>query len=230
MTVKLLIVEDDPAVLVTLEATVQFGGFESGTAATGQEALQAMAGDGYGAVLLDLGLPDTDGNELLPVLRQMTAVPIIVVSGWGTEQDKIGALDLGADDFIQKPFLPGELLARIRAALRRSALREDPTASDRVPVRVGSLTLDPLDRTVSTPTDRVQLNDAEYRILARLAAHSGEVITREALLEEMYGAEAPRHNKVLDVYLSRIRTKLRRLLPDQDVISSHRGVGWSLDA
>jgi DNA-binding response OmpR family regulator len=229
MTVRLLIVEDDPAVLVTLEATVHFGGFECDAAINGSQAIEAIAGDGYSAVLLDLGLPDTVDHELLPALREMTTVPIIIVSGTATEQDKILALDLGADDFIEKPFLPGELLARIRAALRRYSLTEDAVSSERVPARVGRLTMDPLDRTVSTAQGKVQLNESEYRILARLAADAGKVVKREVLLEDMYGEEAPSQSKVIDVYLSRIRAKLRRLEPDHEIISSHRGVGWSLE-
>jgi DNA-binding response OmpR family regulator len=228
LAAKLLIVEDDQAVLAVLEAAVRFGGFTSVSVGTGREALAEVSDGGFAAVLLDLGLPDTSGELLLQGLRQKTTIPILVVSGRGTESNKISALDLGADDFIEKPFLPGELLARIRAAIRRAPRHSDPLAAERLPLRVGSLVLDPLDRTVRIAEVIVQLNEAEHRILVLLATDPGKLVSRAALLSEFYGDDASPQTKILDVYISRLRAKLRQLAPDRELIVSQRGAGWSL--
>ncbi|HZF43113.1 MAG TPA: response regulator transcription factor [Sphingomonadaceae bacterium] len=228
MAAKLLIVEDDQAVLAVLEAAVRYGGFASLSVGTGREALAEVSDGGFAAVLLDLGLPDTTGDLLLQELRQKTTIPILVVSGRGTESSKINALDLGADDFIEKPFLPGELLARIRAAIRRSPRHSDPLTAERLPLRVGSLVLDPLDRTVRVREATVQLNEAEHRILFLLATEAGDLVSRAALLRDFYGDDASLQTKILDVYISRLRAKLRQLIPDRELIVSQRGAGWSL--
>ena len=117
----LLLVEDDPAILHVLAATLRYGGYESHAVSTGVEALSKVGARHYDAILLDLSLPDLSGTNLVRMMRSLTAAPILVVSGDALEEQKITALDAGADDFIQKPFLPGELLARLRAALRRTA-------------------------------------------------------------------------------------------------------------
>lgn len=232
MTAHLLLVEDEPALLAILKAAVEFGGFTSDEVSRGDLAREALGRGGYDAVLLDLGLPDTQGNDLLPALRALTDVPIIVVSGRGTEQDKIAALDLGADDYVAKPFLPGELLARIRAVLRRrGGTKAAPSGggeAERLPHRVGALVLDPLDTSVSLGTDRVQLNRAEYRVLRRLADEPGQTVARAALLEVLYGEEFPSESRIVDVYVSRIRAKLRQLPGGEELITSVRGTGWSL--
>jgi len=232
VSARLLLVEDEAALLAILKAAVDFGGFESEFVTRGAEAIAALERGSFDAVLLDLGLPDMPGQHLLPILREITDAPIIVVSGRGTEQDKIEALDLGADDYVAKPFLPGELLARIRAALRRAparATREDDS-EERQPVRVGSMILDPLDRTVKLAGETIVFNRAEYRLLRRLAAEPGEIVARAALLEVLYGEEAPSETRIVDVYVSRIRGKLRQLPGGEDLITSVRGVGWVLRA
>jgi DNA-binding response OmpR family regulator len=232
VSARLLLVEDEAALLAILKAAVDFGGFESEFVTRGSDAIEALERGTFDAVLLDLGLPDMPGQQLLPVLRDITDAPIIVVSGRGTEQDKIEALDLGADDYVAKPFLPGELLARIRAALRRAparAAREDKS-EERQPLRVGSMVLDPLDRTVKLADRTIEFNRAEYRLLRRLAAEPGEIVPRAALLEVLYGEEAPPETRIVDVYVSRIRGKLRQLPGGEELITSVRGVGWVLRA
>lgn len=230
MSARLLLIEDEPALLAVLEAAMAFGGFESARATRGDEALRLLAKETFDAVLLDMGLPDTDGSELLPKVREITEAPIIVVSGRGTEQDKIAALDLGADDYVAKPFLPGELLARIRAALRRYGVAGQD-ASGRQPLRVGELVIDPLDRSVRLRDASVQLNRAEFQVLRRLAAAPGAVLSRADLMAVLYGSDEdmPEDSRIVDVYVSRIRAKLRTLPGAGDPISSARGVGWSLD-
>lgn len=235
MTARILVVEDDPALLSILEAAIAYGGFQSHSVRSGLEAVDLFKAGGFDAVLMDLGLPDFDGGELLKALRQMSDLPIIVVSGRGTEQDKIEALDLGADDFVPKPFLPGELLARIRAALRRSATMRASAAApgapddDRNPIRIGSMTIDPFHRTVEIGGRQAEVNEAEYKVLKTLAASHGSVVPRSAILEVLYGEDAPTETKIVEVYISHIRKKLRDLT-DDELISNQRGRGWVLRA
>lgn len=229
MTARILVIEDDPALLTILEAAIAYGGFTSHAVRSGREGADLFGGGGFDAVLLDLGLPDFDGGELLKTLRQMSDVPIIVVSGRGTERDKIEALDLGADDYVAKPFLPGELLARIRAALRRySTVSRDGGADDeRNPVTIGALTIDPFHQTAAIDGRQASLNDAEYKVLKTLAAKQGEVVPRSELLGALYGDELPSETKIVEVYISHIRKKLRELSPE-DLITNQRGRGWVL--
>ena len=237
MTARLLLVEDDPALLSILTAATGFGGFESESVKTGLEALRAFEDGRFDAVLMDLGLPDMDGGEVLTTLRGLSDVPILVVSGRGSERDKIQALDLGADDFIAKPFLPGELLARIRAALRRHRAQRGggaPAAagaeedSERQKMRIGQVTLDPLTRTASAGGHEALLNDTEYKVLGLLARERGNIVSRTAMLEALYGDNAPKESRIVDVYISNIRKKLAALPGGEDMIVTYRGRGWTI--
>jgi DNA-binding response OmpR family regulator len=231
VSARILLVEDDPALLAILKASVAYGGYASESASRGEDAVRALEAGQFDVLLLDLGLPDCEGGELLSRLRSFSEIPIIVVSGRGTERDKIEALDLGADDFVAKPFLPGELLARIRAALRRAASRaaaspaEDPA---RTPLRAGALTLDPLDNSAALGTGRAILNGAEFRILQILAGRAGETVSRTDLLAGLYGEAPPAETNVVDVYISRVRAKLRDLPDGEDLLVNVRGQGWRL--
>ncbi|MEA3018019.1 MAG: two-component system, OmpR family, operon response regulator KdpE [Sphingomonadales bacterium] len=237
MTARILLVEDDPALLSILSAAIGFGGFTSDSVKTGLEALKAFERGGFDAVLMDLGLPDMDGGEVLTALRGTSDIPIIVVSGRGTERDKIQALDLGADDYIAKPFLPGELLARLRAALRRHRRSRggggdgeggaSPDA-ERLPVRLGSVTLDPLRRSAESGGQEVILNETEYKVMALLARERGSIVGRQEVLETLYGEAPPRETRIVDVYISNIRKKLAGLAGGEDLIATYRGRGWMI--
>ena len=237
MAARLLLVEDDPALLFMLEAALSYGGFESRRASTGLEAIDAFKSEAFDAILMDLGLPDFEGGELLRVFRQMSDVPIIVVSGRGTEQDKIEALDLGADDFVPKPFLPGELLARIRAALRRAAplSREDAASAVRAlqtkeagTVQLGAMTLRPSERQLEMKGHQIALTDGEFTVLQALVANPDATVPKSVILEALYGQDDVRETKIVDVYISRIRQKLRQIEGGEDLIQNFRGRGWSL--
>jgi DNA-binding response OmpR family regulator len=237
MTARILLVEDDPALLSILTAAMGFGGFTSEAVKTGLEALRAFERGGFDAVLMDLGLPDMDGGEVLTALRTTSDIPILVVSGRGTERDKIQALDLGADDYIAKPFLPGELLARLRAALRRH--RRQPAGGEgegegtaegvddeRMPLRLGQITLDPLRRSAEAGGQAVALNETEYKVLSLLARARGTIVGRQTVLEALYGGAPPKETRIVDVYISNIRKKLACLPGGEELIATYRGRGW----
>ncbi len=238
MSARILLVEDDPALLSILTAAIGFGGFQSDSVKTGLEALKAYERVGFDAVLMDLGLPDMDGGELLRSLRAVSDIPVIVVSGRGSERDKIQALDLGADDYVAKPFLPGELLARIRATLRRHRRQKGPAGAgeapmaiadaERLPMRIGQVTLDPLTRPAETAGEEVSLNETEYKVLSLLARERGSIVARPTVLEALYGDHPPKESRIVDVYISNIRKKLAALPGGDELIVTYRGRGWMI--
>ena len=232
MSANILLVEDDPPLLTILQASMEYGGFRGESVRTGRDALDAFKAGKFDAVLIDLGLPDLDGGEVLRTLREMSDVPILVVSGRESERDRIEALDRGADDFIPKPFLPGELLARIRAALRRhqtqlKAPETDTADESRDPIQIGPLTLDPFDRTVELFGRKTVLSDAEYKVLRALATSDDNVVSKAALLKTLYDSDALEETRIVEVYISNIRKKLRSL-HECEFILNFRGRGWKL--
>lgn len=208
----LLLVEDDPATLHVLEATLDYGGFGSDVAPTALEALQRLNGRDYDAVLLDLGLPDVDGTHLIKQMRTSSNVPIVVVSGRGTEQDKIAALDSGADDFIAKPFLPGELLARIRAVLRRRGPYTMPIPGGQVAARASG---------------EMKLARLEGRLFELLQKSGDEVVGYDQIISEIWGAEKERGQSHVRVLVGQLRRKLESQ-GSRDRIKSVRGSGYKL--
>jgi DNA-binding response OmpR family regulator len=208
----LLLVEDDPATLHVLEATLDYGGFGSDVAPTALEALQRVSGRDYDAVLLDLGLPDADGTQIIKTLRAKSDVPIVVVSGRGTEQDKIAALDSGADDFIAKPFLPGELLARIRAVLRRRGPYQMPVPGAHMTAR--------------EPAD-LKLARLEGKLFRLLEGKGDEVTSYDEIIDEIWGREKERGQSHVRVLVGQLRRKLESQ-GSRDRIKSVRGSGYKL--
>lgn len=234
MSARILLVEDDAALLTILEAAVAHGGFSSEAVGSGAAAVEAFRSRPFDAVLIDLGLPDRDGGEVLQALREASDVPILVVSGRDSERDKVEALDKGADDFIAKPFLPGELLARIRSALRRHRGEQGPAEAGvratemRDPISVGPLILDPLHRSAELRGRRTVLSDAEFKILSTLATSADSVVSKALLLKKLYDSEALEESRIVEVYISNIRRKLRSLDEECEFIFNLRGRGWKL--
>lgn len=227
MAARILIVEDDKALLSTLRDILKLEGYATDAAATGADAVALFNDHSFNLVLLDLHLPDAEEGELLGKLRSLSDIPILVVSGMNSEADRIAALDAGADDFVSKPFLPGELLARIRAALRRYApIAEE---SERRPITVGAFSLDPLDRTASFAGNVTQLGEVEHKVLRMLVAAPGDLVSKAAILEMLYGDEPNPETKIVDVYMSRLRHKLRDISEGRDFIANVRGQGWRFD-
>ncbi|MEU8517874.1 response regulator [Kitasatospora sp. NPDC048722] len=199
----ILVVDDEPALLRTLRIGLQAGHYSVLTAATGQEALDSAGQAPPDAVVLDLGLPDFDGVDVIHGIRSTLAVPIIVLTGRTVIEEKLRAFDAGADDYVTKPFQMSELLARLRAVLRRPA-ELAPSRS----VQVGQHAVD-LDAGVITgPDGPVRLTPTEWRILALLLANRGRLVPGKQILTEVWGPEAANHGNYLRVYFSSLRRKL----------------------
>jgi DNA-binding response OmpR family regulator len=216
--VQILIVEDDDAIAKPLAAGLEREGFDVTRVSTGEDALEAALPD---LVLLDLRLPGMDGTEVCRRLRARSDVPIIVVTAKGEEVDRVVGLELGADDYIVKPFGFRELLARIRAVMRRAR-----PGTDRAQIHVGSLEIDVRGRRVTMRDDTLNLTTKEFDLLALLASEAGDVVSRQRILREVWHTEWFGPTKTVDVHVASLRKKLG----DPGWIETVRGIGLRLVA
>jgi two-component system KDP operon response regulator KdpE len=219
---RVLVVDDEPQFLRALETNLRGAGYEVETATTAQEALNAAGLRPPDAVILDLLLPDGTGTQVCRELRAWSASPIVLVSAVGDETEKIAALDAGADDYITKPFAMGELLARLRAALRRAGPSGDPV------LEVGPIRVD-LDKQAVTVDGRVvHLTPHEYRILRLLALNPGKLLTHRAILQEVWGPAYGEESNYLHVYVSQLRRKLEPDPSRPQYLLTEPGAGYRL--
>jgi two-component system KDP operon response regulator KdpE len=219
-----LVVDDEPQFLRALETNLRGAGYEVETATTAQEALTAAGLRPPDAVILDLLLPDGTGTEVARELRAWSEAPIVLVSAVGDEAEKIAALDAGADDYVTKPFAMGELLARLRAALRRAGPPGEPVL-DVGPIRVD------LDKQSVTVGGRiVHLTPHEYRILRLLALNPGRLLTHRTILQEVWGPAYGAESNYLHVYVSQLRRKLEPDPSRPQYIVTEPGAGYRLIA
>jgi two-component system KDP operon response regulator KdpE len=202
---RILVVDDEPQVLRLLRAGLAADGFEVTTADTGEKALDLLATRHFDLLVLDLQLPGIDGRDVCRRLRSWSQLPILILSVQDREQEKIEALDLGADDYVTKPFSMGELLARVRAALRHAAQREGslPTV-----LSLGDVTLDLVQRHVTRAGQPVHLRPTEYSLLDYLARNAGRILTHRAILQHVWGPEYGEETQYLRVYIRHLRQKL----------------------
>jgi len=217
---RILVVEDEDAIAEPLVAGLRREGFDVDRAATGAAALETSLRPDL--VLLDLRLPDLDGLDVCRTLRERSAVPIIVVTARGEESDRVVGLELGADDYVVKPFGVRELIARIRAVMRRTSARPH----DDGPLRVGELVVDTRARRAQLDERELELTPKEFDLLAALASDPGAAISRRRLLEEVWETSWYGSSKTIDVHVA----ALRRKLGDPSLIETVRGVGFRLRA
>jgi two-component system KDP operon response regulator KdpE len=222
-----LVVEDEPQVMRFLRATLPGHGYRVIEAATGSEALTQSSTHLPDLVLLDLGLPDLDGVEVTRRIRAWSSTPIIVISAREAERQKVEALDAGADDYLTKPFGTGELLARMRAALRRRA-GDGGTAS--ATFSTGDLRVDLAARRVTVSGATVHLTRTEYNLLAVLVKHAGKVVTHRQLLREVWGPGSVEHNHYVRVFMGQLRHKLEADPARPRYILNETGVGYRLSS
>ncbi|MEJ7734557.1 MAG: response regulator [Polyangiaceae bacterium] len=221
-----LLVEDEPQMRRFLRAILQSHGYRLVEAETAAEGIAHATAYNPDLVLLDLGLPDGDGLDVTRRMREWTATPIIVLSARGQESDKIQALDAGADDYLTKPFGGGELLARMRVALRHAAR---PGGDDAAPiVSFGDIRLDLVRRQVFRGDDEVHLTPNEYKLLTTLAKNAGKVITHRQLLKEVWGPNATNQTHYLRVYMAQLRHKLESDPARPKHFTTEPGVGYRL--
>ena len=226
---KILIIEDDPGICTFLRATLTAEGYDAIVVSKGSGALEIVASHCPDCVLLDLGLPDMDGNEIISGIRQWSVMPIIVISARSMEQDKVQALDLGADDYITKPFGTDELLARIRTALRhRRTASDNDEAALRGSYHVGDMVIDYRKHRVSIAGETVHLTPNEYKIVALLGLHAGQVMTYKAILRELWGPSASTDNKILRVHMASIRRKIEPNPNEPRYIFTEVGIGYRM--
>lgn len=220
---RILIVDDEPALARVVQRNLASRGFDAATAADAREGLEAWRRWRPDLIVLDLGLPDLDGIDLIREVRISSNVPILVLSAREGERDKVKALDAGADDYVAKPFGLEELLARVRVALRHAA---HPASGSEARWEGGGLVIDFEARAVSVDGRPVRLTPTEYDLLRALVAHPGRVMTDRTLLQAVWGAEYASENHYLHVYIGRLRRKLEHDPQHPRFIQTEPGVGY----
>ncbi len=221
-----LLVEDEPQMRRFMRTTLGSGGYRLFETPTMAEASTAMMSRKPDLILLDLGLPDGDGLDLCRRLREFSRVPIIVISARGREADKVKALDAGADDYLTKPFGAGELLARMRVALRHAEQSAHPDMLSAM--QFGEVTLDPVRRLVTRGGEEIHLTPTEYRLLLLLAQNAGTVLTHSRIIREVWGQSGETTVHHLRVHMAELRRKIEREPSRPAVIVTEPGVGYRL--
>ena len=220
-----LIIDDEVQIRRLLRVALEGAGYAVQEAETGQLGLQAVALRRPDVVLLDLGLPDLDGLEVVRRLREWSQVPVVILTVRTEEIDKVAALDAGADDYVTKPFSTAELLARLRAAQRRARPAEEVAVYTN-----GSLTVDLTTRRVTRNGREVHLSGTEYSLLALLVRHAGRVLTHRQILREVWGPKSEEHRTYLRVYLTHLRKKIEADPAAPALLRTEPGIGYRLAA
>ena len=221
---RILVVDDEPQIQRFLKPSLTAAGYEVVEAGTGAEALKAVATQAPDLVILDLGLPDMDGKDVIASLRGWSDIPIVILSARDRESEKIAALDLGADDYVEKTFGIGELTERIRTALRHRGRRDAiPTVME-----IDGLTIDPVKRLVSRGGETVHLTPKEYDLLLLLARHTGRVVTHRTLLTSVWGPAHGDELHYLRVFIGQLRQKIEQDPTQPRIVRTEPGVGYRM--
>jgi two-component system KDP operon response regulator KdpE len=218
-----LIIDDEPQIRRLLQITLEGAGYRVASAATGNEGEQQAAMARPDTVILDLGLPDGDGLDVLKRLRQWSMVPVVVLSVRSVEQDIVAALDAGADDYLTKPFRTGELLARVRAAMRHHLQTEQGEI-----FRSGTLSVDLPNRIVRKNNEQVKLTPMQYSLLALFVRNAGRVLTHRYILEQIWGPSFAEESHYTRVYVGQLRKKLEEDPSHPNLLVTESGIGYRL--
>lgn len=221
---RILVVDDEPQILRFLKPSLTAAGYDVLTAETGEQALKHAASASPDAILLDLGLPDMDGKEVLRNLRGWSQVPVIILSARDREAEKIAALDLGADDYVNKPFGIGELTARLRTALRHAAQAKGEVTR----YSAGPLSVDIQSHSVTIDGKAVKLTPKEFDLLAILVRNAGRIVTHRQILTAVWGPAHADDLQYLRVFIGQLRQKLQTDPAAQDIIQTEAGIGYRL--
>jgi len=223
---KVLVIEDDPEIIesVALCFELRWAGATVISASAGEKGLELAETELPDIIIQDLGLPDMDGLEVLRKVRSFSDVPVIILTVRGEEIDKVKGLEMGADDYVVKPFAPAEFLARVKAVMRRSQMAE-PKAGDKPFVR-GKLKIDFGAREVSIGDRLIKLTPSEYNLLCELVRNEGKVMSNQLLLERVWGPEYTAETEYIKVYIQRLRDKLEEEAGNPRMLISERGIGY----
>ena len=220
----ILVVDDEPRIIEAVSTNLELEGYQVSAARNGYEALQKLTEDLPDLIILDVMMPEIDGFETLRKIREVSTVPVIMLTVKGEEIDKIKGLDLGADDYVTKPFSPKELVSRVKAVLRRV---EMPTPAPKTEIRVDdSLSIDFSHRKVMVKGKEVHLRPTEYRLLYHLVSNAGHVLTHETLLRRVWGYEYRDEDHYLWLYITYLRQKLEEDTKHPKYILGERGIGY----
>ncbi|HET7124633.1 MAG TPA: response regulator [Bradyrhizobium sp.] len=222
--IRALVVDDEPAILRFLKPVLEASNYEFISAGTVEESIKRIATDSPDVVVLDLGLPDGDGRDVIKHVRQWSDVPIIVLSARDREAEKIEVLDLGADDFVNKPFGVGELLARIRTALRHRMERVAETPV----LRTADIEIDNVRHCVTRADAQIKLTPKEFELLSFLAKHAGKVVTHRQILTAIWGPAHAADTQYLRVYIGQLRQKIEKDPGDPRIIITEPGIGYRI--
>ena len=226
---KVLIVEDEKSICSFIKAILSSNGYDVIAASTGAEACSMISSHCTDLIVLDLGLPDMDGMEIIQSVRSWTQLPIIVVSARSFERDKVRALDMGADDYITKPFGAAELLARVRVAIRHTrSASSDPELANNGIFSVGEMTIDYNKHQVLINGENARLTQNEYRIVALLGKCAGRVLTYDFIMKELWGPQSKGGNQILRVNMANIRRKIEKNPAEPRYIFTEVGVGYRM--
>lgn len=220
-----LVIEDEPSIANFISSVLNNHGYKTMSCRTGKEGLTMAASHCPGVILLDLGLPDMEGNEVIRILRERSNIPVIVISARTQETDKIAALDYGADDYITKPFGTSELLARIRTAMRHAS-QNNTIQNDKFSVK--GLSIDFGKRLVIIDGKEIHLTQIEFKIVSLLAKSQGRVLTYDQIIAELWGPYAVKDNQILRVNMANIRRKLEKNPAEPQYIFTEVGVGYRM--
>lgn len=225
---KILVIEDDPAITNLIRTTLDIQDYQYRTAQTGAVGLMEAASYNSDVIILDLGLPDMDGVEIIKKIRGWSAVPIIVVSARSEDSDKVEALDAGADDYLTKPFSIDELLARLRASLRRRQLDDACLTPQQSVYRNGKLSIDYAAGCVYMDEQEIHLTPIEYKLLCVLAKNTGRVLTHNYILKEVWGNSFSSDASSLRVFMATLRKKIEKSSSAPQYIQTHIGIGYRM--
>jgi two-component system, OmpR family, catabolic regulation response regulator CreB len=225
---KILIIEDEPSIADNIIYALRTEGFEPCYAGTGSDALELLRSENIALSILDIGLPDINGFELLKEIRVFSSVPVIILTARSDEVDRIVGLEIGADDYVTKPFSPRELTARVKAVLRRGAECKSPVDNNIKPNAAAPFSLDEKKYTIKYYGELLELSRYEFRLLRALVLNPGRVYNREQLMERISEDPEMSLDRTIDTHIKTIRQKLKNIRPDEDPIVTHRGIGYSL--
>lgn len=229
---RVIIIDDEPDIIDLVEYNLRKDGFITDSAQNGREALKKLRKERFDIIILDLMLPEIDGLELCRIFKKdhsLSGIPIIMLTAKGEEIDKVLGLELGADDYITKPFSPREMVARVKAVLRRSGLKRDEDGSRQPILRIGDLEIDTERYSVKKNGQPLSLSVREFQLLLYLAQRRGRIFSRDSLLDAVWGDEACVEPRTVDVHIRRLRTQIEDTPSKPIYIKTRRGIGYYVD-